>query len=293
MHNRYIINGTVEFHPATSTLRDLNNHDNVIILNSPASRCLLLLIERIGSIVTQQEFLDIVWTKCGMQVSTNTFYQNISILRKGLKKTGLDEELVVTISRVGLTLASGVYIKKLTSEQQVETSPMSSHSLSFAETQLEKKFKTQPPPSSEDDVDALITHKEEVLLPERQDTERKTECRRRLPGIIVGALLSIILLLAGYIAVSRYAEGQNQYFSHYDFLRTIEGCHIYLSDGITTDKERSTALRRASQFLDNCTNYPWVYVTRFPMLPRTSVIRCDRQMNEPNSCISDYFFEVQ
>jgi DNA-binding winged helix-turn-helix (wHTH) protein len=70
-------------------LRDLNNHDNVIILNSPASRCLLLLIERIGSIVTQQEFLDIVWTKCGMQVSTNTFYQNISILRKGLKKRAL------------------------------------------------------------------------------------------------------------------------------------------------------------------------------------------------------------
>lgn len=145
MHNHYIINGTVEFHPATSTLRDLNNHDNVIILNSPASRCLLLLIERIGSIVTQQEFLDIVWTKCGMQVSTNTFYQNISILRKGLKKMGLDEELVVTISRVGLTLASGVYIKKLTSEQQVETSPMPSNGINFDETLQERTLKTQPP----------------------------------------------------------------------------------------------------------------------------------------------------
>ncbi len=47
---------------------------------------------------------------------------------------GLDEELVVTISRVGLTLASGVYIKKLTSEQQVETSPMPSNGINFDET---------------------------------------------------------------------------------------------------------------------------------------------------------------
>lgn len=292
MHNHYIINGTVEFHPATSTLRDLNNHDNVIILNSPASRCLLLLIERIGSIVTQQEFLDIVWTKCGMQVSTNTFYQNISILRKGLKKMGLDEELVVTISRVGLTLASGVYIKKLTSEQQVETSPMPSNGINFDETLQERTLKTQPPLSIQDDGESAITENEEIQPPEHPETRRKTGCRHSLPGVMTGALLTIILSV-GFLATSRYVEGQNQYFSHYDFLKTIEGCHIHLSGAIISDKERSSALRRASQFLENCTNYPWVYVTRFPLLPRTSVIRCDKQMNEPNSCVSDYFFEDQ
>lgn len=34
----------------------------------------------------QQEFLDIVWQSRGMLVSSNTYYQNISILRKGLKR---------------------------------------------------------------------------------------------------------------------------------------------------------------------------------------------------------------
>lgn len=292
MHNYYIINGTVEFHPATSTLRDLNDHDNVIILNSPASRCLLLLIDRIGSIVTQQEFLEIVWTKCGMQVSTNTFYQNISILRKGLKKIGLDEELVVTISRVGLTLASGTYIKKLTAEQQVEISPMPYNGMSCDEMPLTRGLNTLPCLASQDNAGAAITDKEGAEAAERSATVPKAGCRYRLSGGLAGALLTLIFL-AGYIATSRYVEGKNQYFSHYAFLRTIEGCHIYLSDGIATDKERSTALRRASQFQDNCTNYPWVYVTRFPLLPRTSIIRCDKQMNEPNSCISDYFFEDQ
>lgn len=56
------------------------------MLNSPAGRCLLLLIDRAGSIVTQQEFLDIVWQSRGMLVSSNTYYQNISILRKRAPK---------------------------------------------------------------------------------------------------------------------------------------------------------------------------------------------------------------
>lgn len=122
MHNYYIINGVVEFIPATGTLRDINNPEHVVLLNSPAGRCLLLLIERIGTIVTQHEFLDIVREKRGMLVSSNTFYQNISILCKGLKNIGLPENLVVTILRTGLTLASGTHIKKLATKQQVEVS---------------------------------------------------------------------------------------------------------------------------------------------------------------------------
>lgn len=86
MHNHYIINNWIEFHPAKSILRRLDTPENVVILNSPASRCFLLLIKKVGIIVSQQEFMDEVWVKNGVHVSPNTFYQNISILRKGLKK---------------------------------------------------------------------------------------------------------------------------------------------------------------------------------------------------------------
>ncbi|MDQ1215027.1 DNA-binding winged helix-turn-helix (wHTH) protein [Pantoea anthophila] len=54
MHNHYIINGIIEFHPAASTLRNLNDPEKVVVLNSPAGRCLLLLITRNDTIVTQQ-----------------------------------------------------------------------------------------------------------------------------------------------------------------------------------------------------------------------------------------------
>ena len=34
----------------------------------------------------------------------------------------------------------------------------------------------------------------------------------------------------------------------------------------------------------------WV-TAEYAMLPRASVIRCDRPMTEPNRCLSDYFIE--
>ncbi|WP_230939865.1 winged helix-turn-helix domain-containing protein [Enterobacter asburiae] len=120
MHKHYIINGLVEFHPAASTLRDLNNPDRVVVLNSPAGRCLLLLIERVGSIVTQQECMDIVWQRRGMLVSPNTYYQNISILRKGLKKVGFETDPIVTIPRIGLTLASDTQITVKETQPQAD-----------------------------------------------------------------------------------------------------------------------------------------------------------------------------
>lgn len=122
MHNHYIINESVEFHPATSKLRDINNPDSVVTLNSPAGRCLLLLINRMGNVVTQKEFMEIVWKQNGMMVTSNAYYQNISVLRKGLKRVGLDESFIVTLPRIGLTLASGTNIRKLAEETSIEIS---------------------------------------------------------------------------------------------------------------------------------------------------------------------------
>ncbi|EOC9367976.1 transcriptional regulator [Enterobacter asburiae] len=126
MHITYIINETVEFDPSHSTLRDLNNPERVVVLNYPVGRCLLLLIENTGSIVSQQEFMDIVWQGRGMLVSPNTYYQNIYILRKGMKKIGFETDPIVTIPRIGLTLSSDTRItfKEVPSPCPTETEPM-------------------------------------------------------------------------------------------------------------------------------------------------------------------------
>ncbi|ELP5715428.1 TPA: transcriptional regulator [Enterobacter asburiae] len=251
MHKHYIINGLVEFHPAASTLRDLNNPDRVVVLNSPAGRCLLLLIERVGSIVTQQECMDIVWQRRGMLVSPNTYYQNISILRKGLKKVGFETDPIVTIPRIGLTLAS--------------------------DTQITVK-ETQP--QAEEEERAAPDVCEETVAP--------TVSTRRfwLPGALV-----LLLMLAGVSVISHNLLHDSYFVDGYRFAMKMGECQLYFSRDIETQRDRDKALAYAAPFKDQCANYPWVYVSGYILLPRASVIRCDRPMTEPNRCMSDYFIE--
>lgn len=252
MHKHYIINGSVEFHPAASTLRDLNHPDSVVVLNSPAGRCLLLLIERAGSIVTQQEFLESVWLQRGMLVSPNTYYQNISILRKGLKKIGFDTDPIVTIPRIGLTLSS--------------------------ETQI--AIKDVPPPPGAEGVPAVDAQP----IPKSDDARTARLSTRPL-------WLAILLVLMG-ISLIRYGDARDNYFiDDYRFVAQSAGCRIYLENDVQTQSERESALAYVGKFTESCTSYPWVYIARYSMLPRASVIRCDRPMAEPNRCISDYFIE--
>lgn len=255
MHKYYIINGVVEFHPAASTLRDLNNPEQVVVLNSPAGRCLLLLIERAGSIVTQQECMDIVWQRRGMMVSPNTYYQNISILRKGLKKVGFETDPIITIPRIGLTLASDTQI-------------------TIKETQL---------PSAEPDA-PVQTVQEEVSVP--QPVAPAVKRRIWLQGVLLGLLLFISV-----VVISHSRAHDNYFVDGYRFTTMMGECRLYFARDIETPHDRDKALSYAAPFKDECSSYPWVYISGYTLLPRASVIRCDRAMTEPNRCMSDYFIQ--
>ncbi|HBH7065919.1 TPA: winged helix-turn-helix domain-containing protein [Enterobacter cloacae] len=267
MHKHYIINNMVEFHPATSTLRDIASPDRVVVLNSPAGRCLLLLIERAGAIVTQQEFLDIVWQRRGMLVSPNTFYQNISILRKGLKKIGFEVDPIVTIPRIGLTLASDTQI-------------------------VVKDPHPRPAELPEKDAPELCDTISPAVLPPLSAepvavvTGASGHRFRWLPGMLIA-----LLVLVGAGIVTHSSARENRFIDDYRFTALVGACHVYLAQDIQTQDERSKALAYLTPFKDACASYPWVYISWYPLLPRASVIRCDRSMKEPNRCISDYFIE--
>lgn len=266
MHKHYIINNMVEFHPATSTLRDIASPDRVVVLNSPAGRCLLLLIERAGTIVTQQEFLDIVWQRRGMLVSPNTYYQNISILRKGLKKIGFEVDPIVTIPRIGLTLASDTQI-------------------------VIKDPHPRPAELPEEEApEPCVTISPAVLPPLSAEPVAVTGApghrSRWLPGMLIA-----LLVLVGAGIVTHSSARENRFIDDYRFTALVGACHVYLAQDIQTQDERSKALAYVTPFKDACASYPWVYISWYPLLPRASVIRCDRSMKEPNRCISDYFIE--
>lgn len=108
----FIINDIVEFDSQRNALTLLISPFDTITLNIPASRCLELLLIKHNKIVPQADFFYAAWEKYNTYVTLGTFYQNISLLRKSLKKIGLDDDIIVTIPRKGLSITEKTKVEE-------------------------------------------------------------------------------------------------------------------------------------------------------------------------------------
>ncbi len=104
MNKNYIIDDCLFFDPVKNTLTMSGSHTGKVVLSKPAARCLVLLIERQGEVISHDDFITEVWGKKGVVVTKNTYYQSISLLRKKLKELGFDDNIIVTLPRRGLML---------------------------------------------------------------------------------------------------------------------------------------------------------------------------------------------
>lgn len=117
--NSYIINDEVIFNMDVNELQPVVGKDHeAITLNTPTARCLQLLLESNGNIISRDEFLSAVWKERGVVVSQNTFYQNISLLRKSLLRAGLTQDVVVTVRQRGFVIATGTVIRQVTLQNE-------------------------------------------------------------------------------------------------------------------------------------------------------------------------------
>lgn len=117
--NSYIINDEVIFNMDVNELQPVAGKDHeAITLNTPTARCLQLLLESNGNIISRDEFLSAVWKERGVVVSQNTFYQNISLLRKSLLRAGLTQDVVVMVRQRGFVIATGTVIRQVTLQNE-------------------------------------------------------------------------------------------------------------------------------------------------------------------------------
>ena len=129
-YNLFLINKEIIFDVNSCELRTLKPDGTKVTLNAPTARCLQLLIENGGKVVSRDDFLERVWMARGIVVSQNTFYQNISLLRKSLKKAGLTDEIIVTVRRNGFILAPGTHleiVEEKDSENTIPSTTISGH----------------------------------------------------------------------------------------------------------------------------------------------------------------------
>lgn len=120
MKIRYIINNKVCYLPEEHRLEPIEDQGAAITLNIPASKCFLLLLQRAGEVIRQDEFIREVWENRGQYASTNTYFQNIHILRKSLKIAGIDSDIIKTIPKEGVLFTGSI---EIINEEEIDISP--------------------------------------------------------------------------------------------------------------------------------------------------------------------------
>lgn len=256
----WIINDNIEFRPDSKKLISVTNPEINVVLTTPASRCLLLLLEASPDVVTQQEFFKKVWEDEGMLVPANTLYQNISIVRRGLRAVGeTDQILVATVPRKGFQIDKSVRITRVAAAQATEAADTLQ-----GEDELDVEYDTDAGPE--------LTS-EETALPARTVTVSQ---RSRLPffvGII--AMLGAFFIGAIGTNVVWHFNDTKPFFAGYTFVEQDKGCHFYTTDD-SHDNKNSYARFKAlilGSGLD-CEKYPWVYFPLSQTSPGLAVLVC-------------------
>lgn len=105
----HLINEITLFSPEEGSLTPRHSWPaGRVTLHTPAADCLQLLIANNGQPVSQKMFFEQVWEKKGAVVSTNTLYQSIASVRKALRATGLEEDVIRTLPKQGFQCNASV-----------------------------------------------------------------------------------------------------------------------------------------------------------------------------------------
>lgn len=272
------INDNIEFRPDEKKLISMNNPEINVTLTTPASRCLLLLLEASPDIVHQQDFFKKVWEEEGMLVPTNTLYQNISIVRRGLRAVGeTDRRLIATIPRKGFQIDSSVKICRKT---DTETS------LNVAEIADSPPEEKTLLPDGGTSVIAIPSFSETTKAPVKTRLFR----RRGLVPFLVMCAAFITGVFATWFLW--HVDDTPAFFNTYTLAETEEGCHFYVKDDSHDNKsnyQRYKALIKSSGL--NCKSYPWIYMPTSKTFPTLAAIVCRNKYTTASApaCITLYF----
>lgn len=109
---KFIINEHIIFDSDMSTLGHEGSQEELIPVSNPTKRLLLLLIAHQGEALKREVIFKKVWDDYGMISSNNNLNQCVSKLRKIMKNLGVDDEVIVTIPKIGFMLHQQIRIEK-------------------------------------------------------------------------------------------------------------------------------------------------------------------------------------
>ncbi len=251
----YMINDEIIFNPDKRVLYRVDDEANVETLNTPTTKCFLLLISRNG-IVDQATIYSYVWGENESMITPNNLYQNISLIRRALTKLSPGLNLIKTIPRIGFSIDTEIKVEKISSEK-IECDE--SH-----ESPREEKKEPEP------DVNVVPN-----------DIVKKKNLH-----LMVIISLAFLTTIASALFVSSTSR-QSSYFLNYHAYLNNDGCNIYTS--VTTKRDIKFV---TDELISKCKKTPWHYVSYSNLFSDISVISCVQPLgsNKSNNCESAYFF---
>lgn len=256
MSINYLIEKRVVYSPSTNTLHSLID-DSQFTLLAAASECLLLLLINHGKLVSKTRLTYVGWEQYSLHVSDNTFYQNILIMRRGIKLCGINEEIIKTIPRKGLMIPDTV---------KVEMTPLVTQDIQSPDENL-----------------SVIDYKEESIT---SLVHKKYKKKYNINTYVLHSTT-----FAAFMLSSAFLSLPKDYISSYVNLDNKSECHIKIKKNIgSRDDFESFSSKNSLE----CNNEDFIYFTTYPYIQRVSILMCQKEFSSyyhRNKCISYYYLD--
>lgn len=270
MKDKYIINDIVLYIPEENRLTPLGRQGKETILNMPVNRCLQLLLQNPGVVIRQETIFGEVWEKHGQYVTMNTLYQNILLLRRGMREAGILISTIKTIPKVGVKFTGKVKFIEGNTNNNGELN------ISYEGTLA----------SNEGKHDELTTINDELVEGDKVTLENVN--RWSLIGCFKERTrLKVLLLTFFFITITSlffiYPAKKTVFFDTHDKVMILDKCSIY------TERENADlTYSKIKNFMGgrklNCNPGEFLYITKAPKDGNTLVFFCHTTSDRDIDC---------
>lgn len=255
MKKVFLINGSLLFDAEQRRLSLTKNYpERSVTLHSPASSCLLQLLEHNNEVLSQKYLFENVWEKQGAIVTTNTLYQSIASLRKAMKSLGFTDEIIFTVPKAGFKLVAEIKSGSL--------------------------------------ADFIIAPVEILPnLPEPEESVSSVESTRnahfftsRRAFILAGLLF---FLSCGVLWLQ--FDKHESVFADYYHVGAVNGCQLYST---LFESEKSISLFKALnvRYPIHCKPQDMAFMTRSPVHRGTTILMCDKFPDNNDARCQTFFY---
>lgn len=266
MSDIILINKKIIYNKNTATLFNTETKISTTLV-TPANNCLALILSNGNEITEQKELFSKVWEEYGLPINQNTYYQNISLIRKAFRLMDIDEA-IVTIPRRGLTVSSFI-----------QQEPY--HENTFPDARNDQQHPVQYLTVDEGSRTELAG----IKIKEHSSSRAIFFTPVKAFNFSMPILIFFITLWITNIFITNTSE-----MGHYTMNGKVNGCNVFYDEKRITQSWSSIS-RTIIKFGRSCHRSENVYFTATQDVPRVSLIYCSGDiLNKKTQCTSQYIF---